>query len=60
MLIDCIGNEMPVFTQWLALAKIAAGDDWAEYNEAYSFEAAFEDGMTASEAVKDCKDWLEA
>lgn len=60
MLIDCAGNEMPELTVWMAEATKLAGDRWDEFHECYSFEAAYEDGMAPTEAVKDCRDWLDA
>jgi hypothetical protein len=50
------------YEQWLAEAiarmnKQAVG--YGEVRDLYSFQQAYEDGMTPGEAVNDCLDWLE-
>ena len=41
-----------------ACAKIA-GQRWDEFDESYSFDAAFDEGVPPLDAVKDCEDWLD-
>jgi hypothetical protein len=50
------------YEQWLAEAitrmnKQAVG--YGEVRDLYSFRQAYEDGMTPTEAVNDCLEWLE-
>jgi len=45
--------------EYLDKCQELAGDDWAWYDEHYSFIDAQRDGLTPEQAIKDCKQWLE-
>ncbi len=45
--------------EWMSAAQAHAGNDWAYFNEHYSFETAYEDGAGPLEAVVDCAAWLD-
>ena len=39
--------------------KRIAGIRWDECDEAYSFDAAYDEGTSAEDAVRDCIAWLD-
>ncbi len=48
------------YVEWLEEVKREAGEDYAYMADWYSFRTAYEERMKPNEAVKDCKEWLEA
>lgn len=48
------------YEEWLALVVQEYGSDYGYAAQHYSFRTAFDQGMTPSGAVRDCKDWLGA
>ncbi len=51
---------MASFETWIEYVKFEAGINYDDFASVYSFLAAYEDGMKPSEAVADCRSWLEA
>ncbi len=41
------------------MCKQLIPDDWDEFAALYSFPAAYKEGLTPEQAIKDCRDWLE-
>ncbi len=52
-------NEMLDGPEWFAECKRLAGPRWEKFAVWYSFQTAFEDGMTPIQAVKDCREWID-
>ena len=48
------------FDSWLAAVESIAGGRFPEFREWYSFETAYDGGMTPQEAEADCREWLDA
>ena len=48
------------YSDWLADVKKQAGEYYEYYSEWYSFRAAYDERMKPSEAIADCKEWLES
>jgi hypothetical protein len=46
------------YDQWLIEVRMLSGMSFSLFNEWYSFESAFERGMTPARAVRNCRNWL--
>lgn len=48
------------YQQWIEKVRELCGDTFNYLNDWYSFRVAYEQGMSPTKAVRDCKRWMEA